>query len=412
MMAAISARRHHPDFNIAIVDRTFALGRKILVCGAGRCNITNINLPESVDSHYYGANTKFIESIFSQFGYQEIVKFFEELGVELYVERKTDIGKMFPITNQAHTINEMLLDEIQRTGIQIFLNTEVSEIKKIEEARFLLTAYEVERSGKRLQKFEFESEYLILSAGGKTYPALGSNGSGYDLAVGLGHKLVQPVPSALPLEAKNDLSQALQGQRMETQVTSIINGKRVKTRTDDMMFTKYGLSGPVILNISREISIHINREGGSKAELELNFLPGKSLAEVEQLLQERWAKRPTQDIEHSLYGLFPNKFAAAILQVSDIDPSQKVGKISVEILHCLAENITSYRVKVTGTRGWNEAEFTAGGTDTVDVKPKTLESLLIPKLYFAGEVLDVDGDVGGFNLSWSWSSGFVAGKLG
>ncbi len=413
MMAAISARRHHPEYNIAILDRTFALGRKILVCGAGRCNITNINLHESIDSHYYGAQDDFIKSIFNQFGFDNIVSFFEDLGVGLYVERKTDIGKMFPVTNQAHTITEMMLDEIERAKIAVFLNTEVTKITapNLPQENFQLQAWEIERDGKRVQEYSFVSSYLILSAGGKTYPALGSNGSGYSLVEELGHSLVEPVPSALPLEAKNPLSQLLQGQRMETQVTSIINGQEIKTRADDMMFTKYGLSGPVILNVSREISIHVHREQGSAAALKLNFLPGKSKQEVIDELQERWQKRPDQGLEKSLYGLFPNKFAAAILQVSDLPNAKLVSEVTQVELSRLAGNITEYIVKVDGTRGWNEAEFTAGGINNTQVKTTTLESNLVPNLFLAGEILDVDGDVGGFNLSWSWSSGYVAGKL-
>lgn len=410
MMAAISARRNHPDFRIAILDRTFALGRKILVCGAGRCNITNINLHESIGSHYYGAQDEFIKSVFDQFGFDEIVAFFNDLGVELYVERKTDIGKMFPVTNQAHTITEMLFDEIERAKIDVYLNTEVTKIDPKPDD-FSITAWEIERTGKRIKQLDFHTEKLILSAGGKTYPALGSNGSGYNLAEALGHKLVEPVPSALPLEAKNPLSQLLQGQRQETEVTSIIEGKQIKQRTDDLMFTKYGLSGPVILNVSREVSIYLNRAQGNSVQLRLNFLPGKDFQTVVNLLQDRWDKRPNQSLEKSLYGLFPNKFAGAIIEVSDLPKDKQVKEISDSEKQRLAENITEYTVEVEGTRGWNEAEFTAGGINTADVVLGTLESSVYKGLYIAGEILDVDGDVGGFNLSWSWSSGYVAGKL-
>jgi len=257
-MAAISAKKHHPNLSVAILDRTFALGRKILVCGAGRCNITNINLDKSIEDHYYGASKDFIKSIFTQFGYKDIIEFFNDLGIELYVERKTDIGKLFPITDQAKTVTALLEDELERLGVKIYLNTEVTQITK--DTNFTIQTNKLDQQGKNIGSETFNSKYLMLSAGGKTYPALGSNGTGYELAQSFGHKIIKPVPSALPLVSNNPLSQELQDTKMEIEVTSIIEGKEIKTRSDDLMFTQYGLSGPAILNISREISIHINRE--------------------------------------------------------------------------------------------------------------------------------------------------------
>lgn len=427
MMAAISAKRHHPEFSVVIIDRTFALGRKILVCGAGRCNITNINLNQSVKNHYYGADVNFTQSVFDQLNYEGIVKFFNDLGIELYVERKTDIGKLFPVTDQAKTVTELLFDELDRLGVEVYLNTEVkrlsvignqlSENREPRTENFEIAASRTDDSTKKTEELILSSTYIILSAGGKTYPALGSNGSGYPLIEGFGHRIIQPVPSALPLvilenQGKvNQFIHELQGVKLEIEVTSIISGKEIKTRSDDVMFTNYGLSGPAILNISREISIRINREAKSDVEVKLNFFPGKSREEVSTYLQDRWNKRPDQKVEKSLYGIFPNKIAASIIKYSgietyllnkDLQNSQKENLINI---------LTNLRIKISGTRGWNEAEFTAGGLDTQEVISGTLESKKIKSLYFAGEILDVDGDVGGFNLSWAWASGFVSGKL-
>lgn len=409
IMSAISAKRKNSNLSIALLDRTFALGRKILVCGAGRCNITNINLDKSIRDHYYGANPEFIESIFKQFGYKDIIDFFNELGVELYVERKTDIGKLFPTTDQAKTITALLEDELERLGIKVILNTDVKTIQPGE--TFKLVAEELDREGHPINKKEFQSKYLILSAGGKTYPALGSNGSGYYLTESLGHKIIQPVPSALPLVSKNPLSHELQGTKMEIEVTSIIEGKEIKTRTDDVMFTQYGLSGPAILNISREVSIHINRQNKGNVKVRLNFFPGKSQSDVRQLLEDRWNKRPTQTLEKSLFGIFPNKIPAALLKVVNINKDSKVGELKAEQKDALVNTLSNSELQISATRSWNEAEFTAGGIDTNEVNIGTLESKKVQNLYFCGEILDVDGDVGGFNLSWAWSSGNVAGKL-
>lgn len=410
MMAAISASRNNKNLKIAIIDRTFALGRKILVCGAGRCNITNKNLSNQIKDRYYGANERFLKSIFNQFGYKQIVEFFNDLGVELYLERKTDIGKLFPVTNQAKTITDMLYDELDREEVEIFLNCECKSLRKSEEGFEL----EVENL-KDDNGFDGQVLYtkdIVLAAGGKTYPALGSNGSGYSLAEGLGHQLVRPVPSALPIEAKNQLIHKLQGVKMEIEVTAVIAGESIKTRTDDVMFTKYGLSGPAILNISREISIRFNRESKNDVEIRLNFFPKRSWIEVRDMLEDRWERRPKQSLEKSLIGIFHTKIPGPLLEVIGIDGEKKVKELTKEEIEILCKQLTGYVVEVSSTRGWNEAEFTAGGVNTKEIKPSTLESKIVPGLYFAGEIMDVDGDVGGFNLSWSWASGWVAGRLG
>ncbi len=414
-MAAISAKRANPKLKVAILDRTFALGRKILVCGAGRCNVTNINLDKSIDNHYYTNNPGFPNNALTKFGYQDILNFFDDLGVNLYVEQKTDIGKLFPTTDQAKTITGVLEEELRLLGVEVHLLTQVEKItkarnSKIEDRKkeeFMIETLKLDQAGHPLSQETFTAEKIILSAGGKTYPALGSNGSGYSIAESFGHKIIEPVPSALPLVSKNPLSHFLQGMKLEAEVTSIINGKRIKTRTDDVMFTQYGLSGPAILNISREISIHINREQKSGVEVEINFLPGKN---IRSELEKRWKARPELTLEKSLYGLFPNKFAEALPRAIQLDHTKAVKDLSAAETHRLIESLSAFKIKIDGTRSWNEAEFTAGGVDTRDVNPDTLESKLTPGLFFCGEILDVDGDVGGFNLSWAWSSGNLAGK--
>lgn len=410
IMAAISAKRSHPELSVAIVDRTFALGRKILACGAGRCNITNLNLNTAAETHYYGAPSEFTKAILDKFGYEDIVEFFSDLGIELYVERKTNIGKLFPVTNQAQTVLSLLNDELARLKVEVFVNTECRKVAKVGD-KFQLLAQPVEKEQPVGEQIQFESKYLILSAGGKTYPALGSNGSGYDLAQSLGHTIIQPVPSALPLEGKNPLSQELQGTKMDMEVTSIINGEKVKTAEEDVMFTQYGVSGPAILNISREISIHFNRLQLNNAYVALNFFPGKTTADVAELFETRWQKRPDQTLEVSMFGIFPNKIPPVLLRIIGINKDKQVKDLAAEEKEKLFQNLSNYRIRITGTRGWNEAEFTAGGVDANEVEMGTLQSKKIPNLYFCGENLDVDGDVGGFNLSWAWSSGNVAGKL-
>ena len=410
MSAAISCRRNHPKHSIAIIDRTFALGRKILVCGGGRCNLTNKHLKSNLKTHYHGSEYTFLESVFTQFPYEEIVSFFEELGVELQEDRRSKSGKIFPITNQGKTITSLLIDELERNQITILLNNECANIEYKNESFHIMTR-NTASEGSPIKNNEIGAKKLILSAGSKTYPALGSNGSGYDLASSLGHSIIQPIPSALPLEGKNVLSQKLQGIKITAEVTSYIEGKECRRSADDLLFTKYGLSGSAILNISREISIHLNREKKKNCFVAINFMPGKSVGQVTRLLHQRWDRRPDQSVEKSLFGILPNKVSGILLASIKVEKNKPVEVLSKLEKRNIVEALSNTKIQISATRGWNEAEFTVGGVNTTEVKRGTLESKKQPGLYFCGEILDVDGEIGGYNLSWCWSSGWVAGKL-
>lgn len=401
IMAAISAKRAHPEYEITILEKNPTLGKKILICGAGRCNVTNASV--SID-RYYGAPSKFIATVLNQFNNKNIIYFLNELGIVLYEEEKNGRkkGKIFPITNQAKTITELLESELTRLGIHIEYNAEVEDI--LVEEGFKIKYTQV---GERKT---LECEYLILACGGLTYPTLGATGFGLDIAKRFGHHIIEPVPSALPLEVNHSLIQKAAGIRIDVQVTSVINGKTPKSDTDEMLFTRYGLSGPVILNISREISVRINREKQNDCFVKINFFPGMNKDSLKNLLDHRWTAKQDQLVLHSLYGLLPNDLAKLILDELKINSTQTNSSLSKQDKIKLSEFLTDWTLRITATKGWNEGEFTAGGIDTKEIKP-TLESKLISKLYFAGELLNVDGDVGGFNLSWAWSSGYVAGKL-
>lgn len=423
IMAGISFKRSFPDKEVMILDRSFELGRKILVCGAGRCNLTNINLKSYQDSevfkHFYTSSSSYglIQSVFGKFSYNEIIHFFEELGVEVYTERKTNIGKIFPITDSAKTITEVLFQELNDLGVEVKTLCEVTLISKSENT-FKVKVKKVELSERKMtdlrlqpnyleeDEITFQSQYLIVSTGGKTYPVLGSNGSGYPLLQDLGHKIIDPVPSALPLVSKNPICKLLSGQKIELLATSIINGKQIKSSFDDIMFTDYGLSGPAILNLSREISISINRLKNLSCKVNINFLTNQDGTPREyQWFEDRLKKK--KSVYKALVGVLPNKMA----KVLDERFSNNFDYNSSTDVQKLFENLTGYSFDIIETKSWNEAEFTSGGVDLSEVK-NTLESKVVDKLFFAGEVLDVDGDVGGYNLSWAWGSGWLAGKIG
>lgn len=397
MMAALSARRHHPGHKLILVEHEESLGRKLLVCGAGRCNVTNVNV---VPERFSGAPTDFVAAVLDQFDHRSVRNFFEDLGVPLYEEKKNTKGKLFPVTNQAQTVLALLIDELERAGVEIRTGVHVDRIEAGPDGFAIAT-----------NKGPMWSTRLILSTGGKTYPKLGGDGSGYALAESFGHAVVEPVATALPLVARNPVSKRVHGVRAEMEVAAIVGGEEVCRDSDQMMFTKYGFTGPAILNVSRPIALRLNREKKSDCELELKFLPRKSRAEIAEALRSRWERRPDQRLSLSLSGLMQNKLPAAILAHLEIEDGP-ASKAPIADRDRLIDFLAGWRVPVQETRGWDEGEFTAGGVDCREVDAKTLRSSKNPALYFAGEVLDVDGEVGGFNLTWAWASGFVAGKLG
>jgi len=399
MMAALSVKDHHPTYSVCIIDQSFELGRKLLVSGAGRGNLTNKKLAGDPETFFHGDQTLII-SVFQQFGYGDIIKFFDDLGIPLYEEQKNGAGKMFPVIDHAKTVRNILVDGLLEKGIHILCNTPVIDIKKEHDQWSVFTKNQ-----------KYLAKTIILTTGGKTYPALGSDGSGYTLASSIGHTIITPVVSAVPLVSKNPLSHFLQGEKWNMQVTSIISGKKINTATGDVMFTKYGFSGPAILDVSRDISIRINQEGKQDSALQLSFFPHTSIEEVEILVRKRLKKHPTFSVSHCLWGLLTEKISGAVCVASNIPKDRIAGEVSDEELQRLFNVLTSYDADITGTRGWNEGEFTAGGVQTSEIVPQTLESKKAKGLYVAGEILDVDGPVGGFNLSWSWASGWIAGIL-
>lgn len=399
IMAALSVKFHHPAYSVVIFDRTFELGRKLLTAGAGRGNLTNSNLDKGPDGFFHG-DMPFISSIFNQFGYWDIMKFFDELGVPVYEEKKTNKGKIFPVIDHAKTVRDMLVDALLEKGISIFYSTSVSTITKNGDAWNIVS-----------DKGEYSARVIILSSGGKTYPSLGSDGSGYDLAASVGHSIIPPVVSAVPIVSKNLLSHYLQGEKMIMQATAVVGGEDKTTAIGDVMFTQYGFSGPAILDISYDISVRINREKKTDISVRLSFFPNTPAGDLRNMLEERWKKHPTYPVSHSLWGLLTQKASGAVCAVSDIPKERVSDELTPDEINRLIQTLTAFTAPVMDTRGWNEAEFTAGGVDTAEVDPQTLASKNASDLYLAGEILNVDGQVGGFNLSWAWASGWVAGKM-
>ncbi|MDP2929705.1 MAG: aminoacetone oxidase family FAD-binding enzyme [Candidatus Omnitrophota bacterium] len=377
IVAAISARRRNRS--VAICDRMPKIGKKILASGNGRCNLLNDRLDESFYNH---SARSLVKSVFEKFKKDQILDFFKELGLEVYSES----GRIFPRTNQSSSVLKVLEMELSRLSVPIELNYEVS---RISHSQGLFTI--ASRSGKTM-----ECEKLIIAGGGRSYPALGSDGSCYKLAANLGHKIIEPVPAAVPIVLKERLCHLLQGQKIASRVNVIINQRMACESEGDLLFTNYGLSGTAILDVSEEISVAINRQKITDVLISIDMVPFMDRAalkfEISKRIKNGW--RP----EDLLAGILPNKFYF-VFESKDLGyDAQKI-----------TDSVKGRLFKVVETKRWNEADFTSGGIDTKYVKSGTLESTAVKGLYFAGEILDVCGKRGGYNLAWAWSSGFVAG---
>jgi len=381
IMSAIIATRQ--GLSVLVCEKMPKIGKKLLITGAGRCNLLN----EILDVSFYNPGSqRFAGSVLGQFGKDAILGFFRELGLATYTD---ETGRIFPVTNQAASVLKVFEMELERLKVTIDLGCEIKNIRAVK------NGFEVcARTGEKEM-----GRKVILCAGGKSYPALGSDGNGYALAAAFGHKIIEPVPSTVPLLVKDPCCHFLQGQKVRAKVTSCIDGKDVRTAAGELLFTQYGLSGTAILDVSDEISIAMNRDSIKNVIVRTDLVPFMSEAELAEEFSRRFEKGVTH--ENLLEGLLTHKFFTALR-----------GGIQNADASTIARLLKRKEFKILGTRGWNEAEFTAGGIPVDEVDPLTLESKLQKGLFFAGEVLDVQGRRGGYNLTWAWASGAVAGKAG
>ncbi|MDO8716712.1 MAG: aminoacetone oxidase family FAD-binding enzyme [Dehalococcoidales bacterium] len=375
--AAISkGRRGEP---VIICEKTAQLAKKLQASGNGRCNLLNDNLSAK---YYNPGGRDLVKSVFDKFGKPEILNLFKDLGLEVYSQD----GRIFPVTNQATSVTKVLEIELRRLSIPIEYNFDCTGLLFSNRGINVST-----KDGRTL-----ECQTVIITGGGKTYPAFGSDGSTYEIARQLEHTIVEPVPSAVPLVVKDSLCHILQGQKIFAGAKNIIEGKEDSEVRGELLFTKYGLSGSCILDVSEAISIAINRHHKTEVYVSVDMVPFMSAEQLSSELERRTRARvPTEEM---LAGVLSNKCSVALANLFENNDL----KLAVNALK-------NRRFKVVGTRGWNEAEFTAGGVNVDEVRHGTLESKFKSGVYFAGEILDVNGQRGGYNLGWAWASGFVAG---
>lgn len=380
LMAALTASETAEN-EVILLERQARVARKLLATGNGRCNLSNTRLtPES----YHGEQSGFCKPALTAFPTEKTLAYFESLGLLTVTE---DSGRVYPFSDSANSVADVLrLTLEQRNNVMIVTGAEVTALRR-RKGRFLAEA------GERC----FEADRAIVCAGGAAGGKLGGTELGYRLLSSFGHKLTRMTPALVQLRTDTTYVRALKGVRCEARVRL-----GAQERCGELQFTDYGVSGPVIFELSREAV----RSGG---ELLIDFLPQTDEDALRTMLEARRAKLPTLRAEELLTGLLHNRLGRTLLRAAGISGEMPCG--SIENFETICRTVKAFRLNIVGSMGMDSAQVTAGGVRTDGFDPETLESRLCPGLYAAGEVLDIDGDCGGYNLQWAWSSGHAAGLL-
>lgn len=385
---------------VIIYEKMPRLGSKIAISGKGRCNITNAGDIRSFIENFPG-NGKFLFASLKEFDNDALRDFFARYGVETKVERG---GRVFPVSDNAEAVVEALRAYIKQTGVQVFLNKRVNRVL-IED--HVLVGVEIEDSNGNKKKIPADA--VIVSTGGASFPGTGSTGDGYKIAVQVGHQVIEPLPSLVPMRILEDWPKELQGLALKNvSVTLFVENKKKAEEFGEMLFTHFGVSGPIILTLSRDAVKELLAQ--KKVSLKLNLKPALSEEQLDLRLQRDFNKFSNKQFKNSLNDLLPKSMIPIMIKLSKINPDKPVNKISRSERISLVKLFQDLRMTVTGTLGMGTAIVTSGGVDVKEINPATMESKLIKGLFWAGEVIDIDGVTGGYNLQAAFSTGYKAGK--
>ncbi len=386
--AAIFAARFGAE--VLLFEQLDRVGKKILATGNGRCNLTN----KFIDvSRYHGNNPKFAYSVLNEFNFLNTIDFFEELGILSKVE---DEGKVYPYSDQASSILDVLRFELESLGVVERVSTTIEKIEKKSNS-FVLKTDKGEK---------FNVDKVIISTGGKSSPKLGSKGIGYKIAKSLGHNLVEPFPALVQLKLNYDRLKAIKGVKFIGNASIICEDKVVKDYNGEILFTDYGISGPPILQLSRHALelYNLNKNPYIKVDMFKDY----SRDELFSLLKNRFTNSKAKPIDFALIGMINKKLIPIVLKDAGFNNIKALcSSITNKEINSLVSILKEWKFEISGSTGWEFSQVTAGGISVKDINPKTLESKIVKGLFFAGEVLDIDGDCGGFNLQWAWASGYV-----
>lgn len=392
MMAAVFAARNGQ--NVQLLEKNEKLGKKLFITGKGRCNITNAADIEDLFTAVI-SNPKFLYSGFYSFTNQQVVDFFEELGVKTKIERGE---RVFPVSDHSSDVIAAFSRELKSLGVSVSLHTEVKELlcEQDKVCGVLLT------NGKKMK-----ADAVIVATGGISYPSTGSTGDGYRFAREAGHKVTELLPSLVPMEVRQWYAKELQGLSLRNIEIRITDGKKkLYEEFGEMLFTHYGVTGPVILSASSVVGKTLRKK---ELTLHIDLKPALSEEQLDRRILREFDANHNKQYKNSIDSLFPAKLKPVMIELSEIEPEKKVNEITKEERQRLIHLIKDFTMTLTGLRGYNEAIITKGGVSVKEIDPGTMESKIIKGLYFAGEVLDLDAVTGGYNLQIAWSTGYLAG---
>lgn len=393
MMAAVAAKDFGLD--VAIVEGTDRVGKKILMTGNGRCNVTNSTIAYPFDT-YHSENDKFYQDVLANFSVEDTKAFFLNLGLPIVELQK---GKCYPKSLQASSVVDIFRLALEERCVPIYNSFKVKNIHKSKDT-FKITSNDEANEIVTCKK-------VIIACGGISAPISGSDGSAYTLAKNFGHKIIDQVAGIVQLKLEHPALKAISGIKFDGYTEVVSNGKSLRKEFGEILFTNYGISGPPIFQISRVASYAAAK--GNDVKIIVDMTPDKTEKEVEEYLEEHFAIFATREVINSLIGVINKKLIPTVLKEAGItDLHKPCYELTWQEKKALARLFKHWEFKCTEANGFQAAQVTAGGVDTRDIDPVTLESKLVKGLYFCGEVMDVDGDCGGFNLQWAWSSGFAA----
>lgn len=388
MMAAMTAAKEN---EVVLLDGNERVGKKLFITGKGRCNVTNAKeISEFFD--YIPGNPYFLYSALYTFTNEDTMAFFEEQGIKLKVERG---GRVFPESDKSSDIIKGLLNGLHKAGVKVCLNSKVTDIVT---------------SGNKIESViinnseKVKGDYFIIATGGASYPLTGSRGEGQDFVKKMGHNIIELKPSLVPIEIKDQWVKDLMGLSLKNVEVSIKEGKKVLYKNrGEMIFTHFGISGPLILSGSRFV------KEGTKSTLHIDLKPAMNESELDKRVQKDFKKYINKDLKNALDELLPKKLIPVVINLANIDENKKVHDITKEERRDLVNTLKDMSMDIKGLRSIAEAIVTAGGVDTKEIDPSTMKSKIIENLSFAGEVIDVDAFTGGYNVQVALATGFLAG---
>lgn len=415
MFAAYFAAKN--GHKVTLLEQNEKLGKKLYITGKGRCNITNASDMEDLFANVC-SNEKFLYSAFYSYTNEQVVDFFENYGLRTKVERG---NRVFPVSDHSSDVIATLSKALKDVGVEVKLYTKVAklitEIYHDEDGQTVIAEKKTGVLKQLIKGVVLEdntrilADAIVLATGGISYPSTGATGDGYRFAEGLNHKIVEPSPSLVPFEIQENWVTEMQGLALKNVAITIEReGKKIYSDFGEMLFTHFGVSGPMILSASASIKPAFFRDFEHEMTLKIDLKPALDKEQLDKRILKDFEEAKNKQYKNSIQKLLPSKMIPIIIKLSEIDPDKQVNEITREERAKLVELLKALPMTIIGLRGWNEAIITKGGVSVKQVNPSTMESKLVNGLYFAGELLDLDAMTGGYNLQIAWSTGYLAGN--